>query len=180
MDKLNVSPCFHHILFSGTPWHPNIYFFWPWWLLGCWWFWWWHLIRAESALIVICPVDTYLKRVSSQYFQSMYHCIIVAKKHHQWITGFWFYWKGDGELHLHNFTNQKGSAVTRDGQIFQLKHILSISTRKQSARKEDGPLTGSSFKVSNWFLQISSFDPCHSTNLSGGLAWQSKNKDNKW
>ena len=105
-------------------------------------------------------------------------CIIVLLL--QWITGFWFYWKGDGELHLHNFTNQKGSAVTRDGQIFQLKHILSISTRKQSARKEDGPLTGSSFKVSNWFLQISSFDPCHSTNLSGGLAWQSKNKDNKW
>ena len=84
-------------------------------------------------------------------------CIIVLLL--QWITGFWFYWKGD----LHNFTNQKGSAVTRDGQIIQLKHILSINTRKQSARKEDGPLTGSSFKVSNWFLQIRSFDPDHST-----------------
>ena len=109
-------------------------------------------------------------------------CIIVLllQKKHRWITGFWFYWKGDGELHLHNFTNQKGSAVTRDGQIIQLKHILSISTRKQSARKEDGPLTGSIFKVSNWFLQIRSFDPCHSTNLSGSLAWKSKNNDNKW
>ena len=159
-----------------TPWDPNISSFWLRWLLGCWWFW-WHLIRGESALIVICPVDTYLKLVSSQYFQYMYHC---CKNYHKWITGFWFYWKEDGELHLHNFTNQKGSAVTRDGQIIQLKHILSISTRKQSARKEDGPLTGSSFKVSNWFLQIKSFDPCHSTNLPGSLAWKSKNNDNKW
>ena len=109
-------------------------------------------------------------------------CIIVLllQKNTIWITGFWFYWKGDGELHLHNFTNQKGSAVTRDGRIIQLKHILSISTRKQSARKEDGPLTGSIFKVSNWFLQIKSFDPCHSTNLPGSLSWKSKNNDNKW
>ena len=157
-----------------TPWDSNISFFWLPWLLGCWWFWWWHLIRAESALIVICPVDTYLKLVSSQYFQSIIVLLL------QWITGLWFYWKGDGELHLHNFTNQKGSAVTRDGRIIQLKHILSISARKQSARKEDGPLTGSIFKVSNWFLQIKSFDPCHSTNLPGSLAWKSKNNDNKW
>ena len=120
--------------------------------------------------------ETCIKSIFPIYV-SLYYCF---KNYHQWITGFWFYWKGDGELHLHNFTNQKGSAVTRDGQIIQLKHILSISTRKQSARKEDGPLTGSIFKVSNWFLQIKSFDPCHSTNLPGSLAWKSKNNDNKW